>query len=151
MATGFINGSDLLLFVGEKAVGHCTTHTITYSAETKDRAFKPLASADPDAGKWKETAIVGLSYEVKVEGLMFDNETEYGYQELLTAWAAGEAVTIKACRRKSDTKPYLSGKCVITSLEESGAANEDGTYSATFKNSGKPEIAPAEFYSAVAA
>ena len=32
----YINGSDLLLKVGEGAVGHCTTHTTTYNSETKE-------------------------------------------------------------------------------------------------------------------
>ncbi len=42
--TGYCNGSDMLLYVGGKAVGHCTTHTSTFNSETKDRAVKPVAS-----------------------------------------------------------------------------------------------------------
>ena len=41
---GYVNGSDLLMTIGEKACGHCTSHTTTYTSETKDRAVKPLAS-----------------------------------------------------------------------------------------------------------
>ena len=29
--SGYVNGSDILLSVGGKAVGHCTTHTITFT------------------------------------------------------------------------------------------------------------------------
>lgn len=45
MEKGYINGSDLLLKVAGKAVGHCSSHTLTFNSETKDRAVKPVASA----------------------------------------------------------------------------------------------------------
>lgn len=41
----YINGSDILLKVDGKAVGHCSTHTLTFNSETKDRAVKPVATA----------------------------------------------------------------------------------------------------------
>ena len=43
--TGYCNGSDMLLYVGGKAVGSCTTHTTTFNSETKERAVKPVATA----------------------------------------------------------------------------------------------------------
>ena len=46
---GYVNGSDLLLKVGGKAIGHCTTHTTTFNTETKDRSVKPVASASISA------------------------------------------------------------------------------------------------------
>ena len=42
---GYVNGSDLLLYINGKAVGHCTSHTATFNSETKERAVKPVASA----------------------------------------------------------------------------------------------------------
>ena len=51
--SGYVNGSDILLSVGGKAVGHCTTHTITFNSETKDRAVKPAAANGYSAGLWK--------------------------------------------------------------------------------------------------
>ncbi len=41
--TGYVNGSDLLLFVGDKAIGQCTSHSATFDSETKERAGKPAA------------------------------------------------------------------------------------------------------------
>ncbi len=46
----YISGSDLLLKVAGKAVGHCTSHTTTLNSETKDRAVKPVATAARSAG-----------------------------------------------------------------------------------------------------
>ena len=54
--TGYCNGSDMLLYAGGKAVGHCTTHTTTLSSDTKDRAVKPVASAGISAGLWNSSA-----------------------------------------------------------------------------------------------
>ena len=31
--TGYVNGSDMLLIIGEKAIGHCTTHNVSISAD----------------------------------------------------------------------------------------------------------------------
>ena len=80
--TGYCNGSDMLLYIGGKAVGHCTTHTVTLSSETKDRAVKPVATKTISSGLWKGKGVVGLSYSISAEGLCFYDETECGYKEL---------------------------------------------------------------------
>ena len=56
----YCNGSDMLLYLGEKAMGHCTTHTTTLNSETKDRAVKPIASKAKSSGLWKEKGVTGL-------------------------------------------------------------------------------------------
>ena len=135
--TGFCNGSDMLLYVGGKAVGSCTSHTTTFSSETKERAVKPVASAPLVSGLWKKKGIVGLSYSISAEGLIFYNETEYGFKELLAAWKTGNPVDVKCMERESET-PYLVGKCVIASLERTDPAQDDSTYSISLENDGEP-------------
>lgn len=136
--TGYCNGSDLLLYVGGKAVGSCTSHTTTFSSETKERAVKPVASAALTSGKWKKKGVVGLSYSISAEGLRFYDETECGFKELFKLWKAGEPVEVKCMERDSTEKPYLVGNCVITSLEESAPAQDDATYSINLENDGEP-------------
>lgn len=53
----YINGSDLLLNVGGKAIGHCTTHTTTFNSDTKERAVKPVASASKTSGSGRARAL----------------------------------------------------------------------------------------------
>ena len=89
---GYVNGSDMLLYIGEKAIGHCTSHTTTFDTETKDRAVKPEASKKLSAGLWKSTGVTGLSITISFEGLAFYNETEFGVKELLATWKAGKSV-----------------------------------------------------------
>ena len=134
---GYCNGSDMLLYVGGKAVGSCTSHTTTFNSETKDRAVKPVASAKMAAGLWKKKGVIGLSYSISAEGLVFYDETECGYKELVAAWKAGKSVTVKCMEREAET-PYLEGACVITSLERTDPAQDDATYSLSLENDGEP-------------
>jgi predicted secreted protein len=135
--TGYINGSDLLVFIDGKAVGHCTSHTTTISAETKDRAVKPVATASVgSAGLFKNKGVTGISVSISAEGLSFYNETENGYAACMALAAAGQSVAVKCLERGNDEKPYLSGNFVITSLERTAPANDDTTYSISLENDG---------------
>lgn len=137
--TGYCNGSDMLLYVGGKAVGSCTSHTSTFNSETKERAVKPVASASMSSGLWKKKGVVGLSYAISAEGLVFYDETECGFKSLFALWKAGKSVEIKCMERENSDKPYLAGKCVITSLERTDPAQDDSTYSISLDNDGEPD------------
>ena len=137
---GYCNGSDMLLYVDGKAIGSCTSHTTTFNSETKERAVKPVASATATAGLWKKKGVVGLSYSISAEGLRFYDETECGFKQLFKLWKAGEPVEVKCMEREGAEKPYLVGKCVITSLEESAPAQDDATYSVNLENDGEPTV-----------
>ena len=136
--TGYCNGSDMLVYVGGKAVGHCTSHTATFNSETKDRAVKPVASAGLSAGLWKGKTVTGLSISISAEGLVHYDETESGFKELLAAWKTGAPVTVKCMERANDNEPYLEGSFVITSLERTDPAQDDSTYSIQLENNGEP-------------
>lgn len=136
--TGYVNGSDMLLYVGGKAVGHCSSHTVTFNAETKDRAVKPVASEPMSAGLWKGKGVTGMSISISAEGLCFYKETESGYKESLALAAKGQSVEVKCMERGSET-PYLEGKFVITSLERVDPAQDDATYSISLENDGMPD------------
>ena len=89
----YINGSDLLLKVAGAAVGHCTSHTVTFNSETKDRAVKPVASAAKSAGLWKGKEVTGMSISISFEGLRFYNETESGFDAIASEWERAKALT----------------------------------------------------------
>lgn len=135
--TGYCNGSDMLLYLGGKAVGHCTTHTTTINSETKDRAVKPVASKGISAGLWKNKGVVGLSVSISAEGLVFYQETESGYKKCLSMIAKGQSVEVKCMERENTDKPYLSGRFVVASLERTDAAQDDATYSISLENDGE--------------
>lgn len=135
--TGYCNGSDMLLYIGGKAVGHCTTHTTTINSETKDRAVKPVASKGISAGLWKNKGVVGLGVSISAEGLVFYQETESGYKSCLAMIAKGQSVEVKCMERESTDTPYLSGRFVVASLERTDAAQDDATYSISLENDGE--------------
>lgn len=136
---GYCNGSDMLVYVGDKAVGHCTTHTTTCNSETKEHAVKPVASKGISSGKFKGKTVVALSISVSAEGLVFYGESEAGYKALFAAWKAGESVKLKCMERENSDKPYLKGDFVISSLERTDPAQDDSTYSVNFENDGEPD------------
>lgn len=144
--TGYINGSDLLLSVGGKAVGHCSSHKVTYNSETKERAVKPVATQATSAGLWKDKGVTGLSITISADGLRFYDETENGFTEISALWGVGQAVDVK-CFPRGDGKTssqtsYLEGKFVITSIEEDAPAQDDATYSINLENAGMPTKYP---------
>ena len=141
-SSGYINGSDILLSVGGKAIGHCTTHTITFNSETKDRAVKPAASQGYSAGLWKGKGVTGLSISISAEGLRYYGESENGYAELSALWGAGASIQVKAFQREGDANPYVQGNFVITSLEETSPAQDDATYSISLESDGEPTTYP---------
>lgn len=136
---GYCNGSDMLVYVGGKAVGHCTTHTTTLNSETKDRAVKPEASKSISAGLWKGKGVTGLSISISAEGLVFYGESETGYKALYAAWKAGQSIEVKCMERENSEKPYLKGKFVIASLERTDPAQDDSTYTVNLENDGEPD------------
>ena len=138
----YINGSDLLLKVGGKAIGHCTSHTLTFNSETKDRAVKPVASAAKSAGLWKGKGVTGMSISISFEGLRFYDETENGFSEIANLWGEGQSVDVEAFEREDSAAPYVSGKFIIASLEETSPAQDDATYSGSLENDGEPTTYP---------
>lgn len=140
--SNYVNGSDLLLSVGGKAIGHCTTHTLTFNSETKDRAVKPLSTKAKTAGLWKEKGVTSMSISVSAEGLRFYDETENGYEQLAALWGKGQSVEVLGFQRGSDDSPYLKGKFVISSVEETSPAQDDATYTINLENDGEPDVYP---------
>ena len=137
----YINGSDLLVKVNGVAVGHCTTHTATFSTETKETAVKPTAATTAGSSSlYKGKRVSGLSVQVKADGLVFSQESESGFKDILAAWKGGAPVELVLIKREYDTNPYCSGNFIISSLENTAPAGEDATYSATFDNDGAVTI-----------
>lgn len=135
----YCNGSNMLLYLGDDAFGHCTTHTATMNSETKDRAVKPLASKAKTNGMWKEKGVTGLSIAISAEGLIYDGETEASYGKMIAAWKSGQPVKIKCMQRGESKKPYLAGSFIISSLERTDPAQDDSTYTINLDNNGEPD------------
>lgn len=140
MKKGYANGSDMLLKIAGKCVGHCTSHSVTISAETKDRAVKPVATKGIEAGLWKAKGVTGLSVSISAEGLIFYQETENGYKAALPMITKGQSIEVEGFEREGDAKPYFKGNFVVTSLERQDPAQDDATWSIQLENDGEVEF-----------
>lgn len=135
-----IEGRDLMLYV-EVLTGDATTyvpqaaatsHTITYTGETKERVTKDTAN-----GAFSEKKVTKLGVSIKCEALVSFGDAA-GYDKLLDIMKKREAVKLKyGFAQEEAGDKYEEGMFVITSLEQTSAAGEDATYSATFENSGE--------------
>ena len=134
---GYLNGNDLLLFVGGKAVGHCVSYSVDYKSETKHRAVKPIASAPPGSGKFKETTVTGQSISIKTEQFIYIGETEASHKEFLAVWKTGGAADLKIKARGSEDI-LLAGSFIIESMSETTEADQDVKSSVSFINNGAP-------------
>lgn len=136
----------MLLYVNDLAFGHCTTHSVSMSSESKDRQVKPAASVEATGmGLWKAKNVTGLSVSISGEGLVFSGEEESSYALLLNIWKSGLPVGVK-CMQRGASDPYLTGNFVITSLERSDPAGDDATYSVTLENAGEVTFDTTAFY-----
>lgn len=143
--SGYMNGSDMLLSIGGKCFGHCTSHSVSMSSETKDRAVKPALTQGITSGLWKEKGVTGLSISISADGLVFYNEAEYSYADLVAAWKAGKSVEVQCFERNEAggatvPAPYLKGNFVISSVDMSAPAQDDSTYSISLENDGEPSV-----------
>lgn len=102
----YINGSDLLLNVGGKAIGHCTTHTTTFNSDTKERAVKPVASASKTSGLWKGKGVTGLSIQIKADGLRVHRVRE--------RLPGGRSVVGQGTEYRSPGFPPWRGQCPVS-------------------------------------
>lgn len=139
MKKGYCNGSDMLLYIEDDAIGHCTSHKLTCSSETTEHAVKAPASEPITKSLFKEKTVTGLSISGSSDGLVFYGETEAGYAKLFRAWKAGQPVKAKCMERENSDKPYFKGDVIIDSLERTDDAGADSTYSVSFSNSGAPD------------
>lgn len=139
---GYVNGSDILLSVGGGCISHCSTHNVQYNTETKERAVKAEATKSSQTALFTSKGVTKLTITAHGEGFRFYQGSENGFIACANMWGKGQSVDLLAFDRGSDTAPYLKGKFVITSMEETNPANDDSTWTIDLENDGEPEIYP---------
>ncbi len=141
MAKTVLDGTDLILSIGGKALAFSTGCKITTSTETGERVTKEAA-----AGKWKEKYVKNFSESITADGVVIlDGGTEMpSYDQLKEAMLSGEPVdgsynVREVDSREGKTAGGYKGKYLITSLDLDAQAGEDAKLSVSLENSGKVE------------
>lgn len=138
----YIKGKDLLLKVGDKAIGHCTQHEITYNTNSTEYKVKPPAEKSVEAALFNGRVPSDLDISISFEGLRYTGEKENGIEALSALWGAAAPVEVEGFQRGLNDKPYLKGKFVIDSLTEGNPADGDATYNGKMSLAETPEIYP---------
>ena len=140
MATNYkvLDGTDLLLSVGGKALGYSTSCKISTSTETGERITKEAAMA-----RWKEAYVKSFSETITADGLVLTNSDaeKPTYKELKALQLAGEPVIAAYYQRSSDGSSIACyGNYIITKLDIDATAGEDAKYSIELQNSGAVNV-----------
>lgn len=154
----YIHGSNMIVFVGDKALGHCSTCEIQDQADTKSRTIKVLpdySSEDTETdtdlqpsegedtsknGLWDEKSVSKRSVTITAEGFVCIGESGEGYDELLDKMDSGEPVKVKYAYAGEEKTKFRVGKFLITSLQRSDPADDDSTYNITLENTGRVRV-----------
>lgn len=140
----YMSGSNVLFTVGGKGLGHSTTHTVTYSTETKKRGVKPPVKENTKKALFSGKGVTEMSISVHGEGFRYKGEEELSLDEIRKLWGIGRSVELSCFERDGDATPYLKGKFVITKVEETSPAQDDATFTVDFENDGEPEVYPGQ-------
>jgi predicted secreted protein len=146
--SGYVEGKELMLYVDTSTdsatqkwnpTAGATSHGINYSAETKTRQTK-----DGGNGMYDEKKVSKINVQIKCDALMKHPEADkQTYADLLTAFKSGKPVRLKygfATEEADDT--YEDGLFIISAIDQTAAAGEDATFSATFDNTGEVKTVP---------
>lgn len=138
MSNSVLDGTDLILSIGGKALAFSTGCKVSTSAETGERVTKEAAS-----GKWKESYIKSFSEQITADGVILTDATSEmpSYDILKDAMLAGTAVEGTYSLRDGDkrtgkTTGGYKGEFLITALDLDAQAGDDAKYSLTLQNSG---------------
>lgn len=138
MAKSVLDGTNLILGVGGKALGFSTGCKVSTSTETGERVTKEAAS-----GKWKEKYVKSLSESISAEGCVLtdgDSDTPT-YDQLKEMQLNGVPVDANYSIRDGDSRNGKAtggykGQYIITSLELDAQAGDDAKYSVQLENCG---------------
>ncbi|MEJ5962819.1 phage tail tube protein [Pedobacter immunditicola] len=128
MADNFINGSDLVLFIGAEPIASSRSCSISMSVNMADATTK-------DNEGYSESIPTTRSWELSADGL-----AAWGgnIKELMTAFQNKTALQIKFSPRELATGDMVySGTAYLESLEIDAPMEDGVSFSVSLKGSGK--------------
>lgn len=125
--TGVIPGDDILLYVGEIAVSHSTSHSLSLNGTTIDITNKDTAGFEKFLNGRK-------NWSISIEGMVAYDAT-YGYEDLFDAWLAGTELTVKFSTEVAGDI-YFTGPVIIENLEKSAGGGAVTTFTCSLKGNG---------------
>jgi len=122
-----MNGTLLGVYSASTLIAHATEGSISLSMDTRDATTK-------DSSGTRDLLEATKSGTISVSAL-YAEDAAYGVQELMTAWSARTALTVKFSTEVVGDY-YWSASAYITSLEVNSGMEDNVSYSATFELTG---------------
>lgn len=152
-AGAYIQGSDVLVFMGGKALAYATNSSISLSADSTDVSHKDYGSG------WNNSVITSRSWEMTTDALyaedvlsgaggtfetLFDayingTEVEVVFGATTNAGATTRNPNVPAEGWTFSSHTSYKGKARVTSLSVSAGVGDNATYSVTFTGLGPVE------------
>lgn len=129
MATNVTRGLDILVYVGDQAIGGQQNCSLSMEADTIDISNKN------DFG-WASFIGGAKSWSVSCDGQFITDDA--GQKALMEAFVAGENVTIEMkTKDEAENAVYFGGDAAITSIEVEAAFDDVCTMSLELQGIGK--------------
>ena len=131
--TTYINGSDIVLAVGDKVMLGAKTHMRQIKTTTTDVTDKDIEDSLYDKKVVKKVEIT-----ITCDGFCKTGDTSL--EEIEAAITQGKTVKLRYGYKqgKNGGKSFTEGDFVVSSFDQTDPASDNSTYSATFVNDGKP-------------
>jgi len=130
--TEIIDGVNMILSVGETALGSSTTCSVEIKRNTRDTGNK-------DSGIWDTFAAGTMNWTMSSENFV-NFAGQNGFNEMYDAMVLGEPVSV-GCEYDQDGDGLnmfrLEGSAIITNLPLTAPKGENISFSITFQGTGK--------------
>lgn len=131
--TKYINGSDIVLSVGDKVMLGAKTHKRQIKTTTT-----VVTDKDVEDSLYERKVVKKVDITITCDGFCKTGDTSI--EEIEEAITQGKSVKLKYGYKQSKNggKSFTEGDFIVSSFDETDPASDNSTYSATFVNDGKP-------------
>ena len=126
-----VNGSSIMLFVGDKPTLVAKSHKISYKSSTES-----VVTKDVESSLYAQKMVKQIDVTISVDAFVaVSNNSGIVADDLVSELLKAKEVTCKY-GKKDKTGKHQEGKFIIDSIDITSQAGERATYSATLSNSG---------------
>lgn len=131
--TKYINGSDIVLAVGDKVMLGAKTHKRQIKTTTT-----VVTDKDVEDSLYERKVVKKVDVTITCDGFCKTGDTSI--EEIEEAITQGKTVKLKYGYKqgKNGGKSFTEGDFIVSSFDQTDPASDNSTYSATFVNDGKP-------------
>ena len=131
VTTEIVNGSSIMLFIGDKPTLVAKSHKISYKSSTES-----VVTKDVESSLYAQKMVKQIDVTISVDAFVaVSNNSGIVAEDLVSELLKAKEVT---CRygKNDKTGKYQEGKFIIDSIDITSQAGERATYSATLSNTG---------------